>query len=245
MEFILRIKEFIRLIFGKYPKLILDVNYDEYWDDKRNGCLGELNSFQKNRASVILKIIDDNSSIKDLGCGDGAILKFILKNKTNIRCLGADVSEHVLSSLAKYDISPLQLNLNDGEAVRCLELTDYTLMLEVLEHISNPESLLLAVLENTSRKVIFSIPNSGFIAHRLRLLFGSFPLQWRLNPSEHLRFWTAADLIWWLNELRLSKQSEVIYYEGIPILNKLFPKLFAMGIIVTIDMSSKEFSDYE
>ena len=42
--------------------------------------------------------------------------------------------------------------------------------------------------------------------HRLRYMLGRFPLQWIVNPNEHIRFWTLKDLIWWLDYLNINKQ---------------------------------------
>ena len=89
-------------------------------------------------------------------------------------------------------------------------------------------------LRITDDKLIFSVPNTGYVAHRKRLLFGSFPLQWRNNPGEHLRFWTLGDMKWWLKQLNLYEKSIIKTYEGFPLLNKLWPGMFAMGIIVII-----------
>ena len=41
--------------------------------------------------------------------------------------------------------------------------------------------------------VLASVPNTGDIASRLRLLFGRFPKQWIVHPGEHVRYWTLRD----------------------------------------------------
>jgi hypothetical protein len=111
------------------------------------------------------------------------------------------------------------------------------LLLEVLEHMQNPE----AFLENVKlicRKNILSIPNTGFLLWRLRLLFGRFPIQWKVHPGEHLRYWTYRDLVWWLNELGYSGRCNIHGYEGMPLLNKFWPSLFAQGPVVQIDVQA-------
>lgn len=60
---------------------------------------------------------------------------------------------------------------------------------------------------------------------------GKFVIQWRMHPGEHLRFWTYKDIKWWLKELGYDDKSEVMIYEGIPGLNKLWGGLFGMAII--------------
>jgi len=69
--------------------------------------------------------------------------------------------------------------------------------------------------------------------YRLRLLFGKFPAQWRVHPGEHVRFWTARDLRWWLLAQGIENY-KIFYYEGIPLLNKIVPSLFAAGFVVYI-----------
>jgi len=65
-------------------------------------------------------------------------------------------------------------------------------------------------------------------------LFGSFPIQWRVHPGEHIRFWTYRDLKWWLKELDLYDRSEIYVYEGIPFLNKIWKSLFGAAFVVEI-----------
>lgn len=48
------------LLFKRYPKLILNLNYDEYWEKKTWKLPKNLNSFQKKRFDFVLKNIDDS-----------------------------------------------------------------------------------------------------------------------------------------------------------------------------------------
>jgi hypothetical protein len=98
----------------------------------------------------------------------------------------------------------------------------------------NPEQFLKIIERKTKKSIFFSIPNTGFIAYRLRLLLGSFPVQWRIHPGEHIRFWTYRDLKWWLKELGYLQRAEIVVYEGIPGFNKIWPSLFGMGLLVKI-----------
>jgi 2-polyprenyl-3-methyl-5-hydroxy-6-metoxy-1,4-benzoquinol methylase len=107
-------------------------------------------------------------------------------------------------------------------------------MLEVLEHIPNPEKFIKTISKKAKKGVFFSVPNTGYISYRLRLLFGAFPMQWNIHPGEHLRFWTYRDLKWWLNELDLADRSEIYVYQGIPLLNKIYKGLFGAGFVVKI-----------
>ncbi|NCF75234.1 MAG: methyltransferase domain-containing protein [Xanthomonadaceae bacterium] len=120
-----------------------------------------------------------------------------------------------------------------------LDEVDYILELEVIEHLPNIEEFVSKIKNKARKSLIFSIPNRGYYSHRMRLLSGRFPLQWINNPSEHLRFWTVKDIKWWVNFMGLNS-NKIIIYEGLPILNKIFPNLFGQGIIIKIKNEKNE-----
>lgn len=242
-DFLYSIKKFYIDLFC-YPIMQVDkVDYEAYWNNKKKGSLGMPNSFQIARANWISGRIKENCSILDVGCGDGSVLIAIRKNK-KISAIGADCSTVMLEFLEKQNITANFLDLSKKNSIESLPTKDHYLVLEVLEHFPNPEEFLRRCLERVGESVFVSVPNTGYISHRLRLLFGKFPLQWRAHPSEHLRFWTVADFKWWVDQLNLTEQTEIGYYAGFPILNKIFPNLFAQGIIACfkrpLDISRRE-----
>ena len=111
---------------------------------------------------------------------------------------------------------------------------------EVFEHLEEPEEYLLYLLTKTNNTLIFSVPNTGYIFHRLRLIFGYFPYQWKTFPGEHLRFWTYKDMQWWLSTyLGIDKKNFKIecYASIAPFLNKLIPSLsplLAKGLFIYV-----------
>lgn len=230
-KYIYRLYKYLKSL-NKYPQLILkETSYDDYWINKRGQNLGYANSFQVFRANYIANKIEDKNSILDIGCGDGGVLLEIKKSK-NVDATGADISDIVLNFLNEKNISTLKFDINKFDQIDSLPNFDHILLLEVLEHMQNPEKFLQEIKPKANKSIFFSFPNSGYIAHRFRLLMGRFPIQWRTHPGEHIRFWTYRDAIWWLNELDLFENYEVETYEGIPILNKLWKNLFAAAIIV-------------
>lgn len=217
-----------------YPKLSLaKVDYDDYWRDKRGGKLGILNSFQRARAEWIVANINEDSTVIDLGCGDGAVLLYML-NKKKFKAIGVDTSNFALNHLKKHNVETLNIELDKPEALSMIPDSDHILILEVLEHLQNPEEFLNLVVNKAKKSVFFSFPNTGYIKYRLRLLFGKFPVQWRLHPGEHLRFWTYQDLQWWLGELGYTEKATIHVYEGVPVLNKIFKSLLGAAFIVEL-----------
>ena len=206
------------------------VDYDEYW--KNFKAFGPLNSFQKERAEFIANRISSNSTLLDLGSGDGALMNYLqLKNNT-IEITVSDNSDYALSHLKLFFKNVIKFDLNDINNYSFNQY-DYITGLEVLEHIMAPELLLKSMISKSKKGVFISFPNSGYIFYRLRLLFGRFPLQWRYHPSDHIRFWTKKDLVWWLEKLDF-KNYEIHSYEGLPLLNKINSSLFSEAFIIYI-----------
>ena len=204
-------------------------DYEKYWEERLSGENKPLNGFQMERADWVAARIRPSTTVLDIGCGDGGIL-MRLREKAKITPFGADVSPTVLGYLEKRNIPSFQMDLN-GQGLDGLPDCDHILLFEILEHLQNPETLLRAAVSKARQSVFFSIPNTGYFPYRLRMLFGFFPVQWRVHPGEHVRFWTLDDMRWWINELGFSERCEITAYRGIPVLNKLFPNLFGMGII--------------
>lgn len=236
-NFLFEIKKAYEQIF-LYPTShigVLDMDYDDYWKDKRGDRIGSISKWQKKRADIILQNIDKKNAavIADIGCADGSVLKYI-KEKANIsRAIGVDVSEFALKKAREFGIETMRADIREIRNLETLVEADYVLALEVLEHIQDSESFLGIMIKKAKKGIFFSFPNTGFYTYRLRFLFGKFPAQWRVHPGEHLRFWTSRDLKWWLKAQGI-KNYKIFYYEGVPLLNKIVPSLFAAAFVVYI-----------
>lgn len=223
-----------RLIFFTPTIKSQSTDYDEYWKNKKNrNQLGLANPFQKKRGGWIASRIKNNTSILDVGCGDGAVLNEIRQYKS-VSCIGTDVSDYILTFLSSQNIKAVKFDFNNSEETHSLPEADYILMLEVLEHMQDAESFLEKMFCKAKKGIYFSVPNTGFLPWRLRFIFrGRFPVQWISHPGEHLRFWTYRDMVWWLEQLKYENFT-IHAYEGIPILSKIWPSVFAQGLVVEI-----------
>lgn len=234
---------FVDIFLYPKSKLTLDnsLDYDEYWKEKRGGDSARLSSWQLERANIIAGVLKGQSgvSVGDIGCGDGAILQYIDKQVSLGKMKGYDTSEFILEKMKAIGIDTALFDVNKEESWSEVSVMDYYLLLEILEHIPNSEKFLHTVLTKASKGVFFSFPNSGFFIYRLRLLFGKFPKQWATFPNEHLRFWTMADLNWWLKALGY-RDYKVFCYKGVPLLNRIWPALFAAAFVVYLP---KEFNN--
>lgn len=143
---------------------------------------------------------DRHLSILDLGCGYGSHLQ--LAADRGWQCFGVEPSDHARA------IAQLRL---EGKAMIVKSINeliphcfDLILMLDVIEHVSNPEELLYplynigAIQEKT--KLILTTPNSG---SRLAI---SDPVNWPYHhPPSHLTYYNEKSLNKLLKKLRFSK----------------------------------------
>jgi len=209
------------------------IDYDKYWRKRRGeGHQFKLSAWQRRRAELILPFLNEGDIVVDVGGGDGAMLEFWRLRK-KIRGVCVDNNQLVLDQAREKGMETIEADLSVSESWDRIPVCDFLTGFEILEHLPNPEEFVLKVSGRISKEMVFSFPNSGYYAHRLRLLFGHFPLQWVVHPGEHLRFWTVADTRSWVRALGF-RLVQLITYEGIPLANRLWPSLFGQGIIVRI-----------
>jgi len=217
-----------------YPTLHTGVvDYDAYWRDKRGENIGALSDWQIERAQFVVDTLkgEKDISLLDIACGDGSILNFIKGRVSVLKMIGTDVSTFALDRAEKFGVETRILDIGDTKQFVNIPTADYAMLFEILEHVPHSEELLNSTYSKMNKGVFFSFPNTGFFIHRFRLLFGKFPMQWRMFPGEHVRYWTKQDLLWWLKALGFHN-AQVHYYKGVPLLHKLWPGMFAAGFVV-------------
>tara|TARA_B100000686_G_C16761184_1_gene958805 strand:- start:172 stop:1695 length:1524 start_codon:yes stop_codon:yes gene_type:complete len=110
--------------------------------------------------------------VLDIGCGN-ALIGTELKNQ-GCYVEGIDFE----SSKGENNIDKFtQLNLNNNNLEIPVNKFDYVLLMDVLEHLDEPENFvynLRVKAKGKAPKIIVSVPNIGFINNRIQLLFGRF-----------------------------------------------------------------------
>jgi SAM-dependent methyltransferase len=231
-------KEWVKKVFI-YPqqKIAHDghFDYDQYWKVKRGTHMQALGRWQKKRAEKVIESLknEQNITINDIGSGSGEVLVYIRDHLSVSSAIAYDSSDYALERAKEVGLKTVKMNINVESDHQKIGPADYSLMFEILEHVHGSEKLLKHAYDVSKKGVFFSFPNTGFCIHRFRLLFGKFPLQWANHPGEHLRFWTNADLKWWLKALGY-KDYKIHYYIGVPFLKNIWPGMFAAGFLVFI-----------
>lgn len=220
----------IRRLFT-YPETadVGEVDYDAYWDEKFETGAGVLSDWRRRRAAVFASLVQPGDRVLDLGVGDGALLRYMIDN-AGIEGLGIDISPKAVAFCRSQGLDVHLADVNEPLDAYLTEPVDYVVLSEIIEHIPDPERLLNDLRPHVRKGIIVSVPNTGFYQHRLRLLFGRFPLQWLVTPGEHLRFWTHADFLWWARQLDF-EVVRAVPYQGTPGLKAVLPSVFAAAFV--------------
>ncbi len=123
--------------------------------------------------SVAVSMVQPGKNVVDIGCGPGHVCRK-LKQK-GCQVVGIDMCSP--EDLQPFD-SFIECDLDQNRIPANLEKVDFVIILDVIEHLAEPELFLESLREslslNPEGKIFFSTANIGFILTRLMMLFGSF-----------------------------------------------------------------------
>lgn len=122
------------------------------------------------RYKLVSILIDDRSTVLDVGCGDGTFMSFINKTK-NCYVEGIEISREAANKAIKKGFNVYIRDL-DLEGINLDKKFDYIVFMEVIEHLKFPHRVLTEASSMARKGIIVTIPNSGHILWRLQMLRG-------------------------------------------------------------------------
>lgn len=144
----------------------------------------------------ILEMIEPNSHVLDLGCGDGTLLSY-LKSQKNCRITGIEIDEKQIYKCVERGVTVTHGNVDSGLQDYSDKRFDYVILNESLQEILHPEKVIKEALR-VGKKVIVGIPNFCNISARLQIFFlgkvpvtKGLPYTWYNTPN--LRFLSIKD----------------------------------------------------
>ncbi|WP_081884691.1 MULTISPECIES: methionine biosynthesis protein MetW [unclassified Pseudomonas] len=175
-------------------------DYDTYWQMR---VREQRTAKEMDRYRLIASVLPVNASVLDIGCGEGSFLRYLSRNRPDCKGSGADISISALEELTASGISVTRIDPQRRLVEQLAGSWDVVVLMEVIEHVVDAEDLVRQVIELGPRRIFITIPNAGFLLHRLRLLFGGrFPITTIVyHMREHIRFWTVKDFEQWADVL--------------------------------------------
>ena len=145
----------------------------------------------KNEFKIIADLIENNSRVIDVGCGDGVLMDFLKKNK-NIDVRGLELSKEKVQKCISKGLTVIEGNAESDLQQFPNQSFDYAILSQTLQAFLNPETVINELLR-IGRKAIVTIPNFGYWRVRFHLLFkGTMPItetlpdQWYNTANLHM-----------------------------------------------------------
>jgi methionine biosynthesis protein MetW len=139
---------------------------------------------------IIASWVDAGSSVLDLGCGDGALLSKLTREK-HVRGQGIEISEQAVHQCVAQGLSVLQEDIDSGLADYGDQSFDYVVLNETFQQVKKPDFVLHEALR-VGKHVIVGFPNFVHLRARLQIFFKgrvpvttALPYEWFDTPNLH------------------------------------------------------------
>lgn len=171
---------------------------------------------------LAIDAVPEGARVLDLGAGPGGFAQQLVDKGCQVAVVDKDPTVAAGPNIRRY-----QQDL-DAEPTFPVEEYDYLLMLDVIEHLKNPERFLerlRARFDYTPRTLVLTTPNIAFGVQRLMLLLGQFNYgKAGVLDQTHTRLFTFRSL----RRLLVDSGFRIKEVRGVP---APFPKVLGNGVL--------------
>lgn len=209
-------------------------------NDNRDYNYSEYENFQRDDYKFIVELIESNSRVIDLGCGNGALIQ-ILKEDKNCIVKGVEISGSGVEICKKKGLEVFHGRIDDVLPFKENEF-DYSICHITIQMVMYPE-ILLSEMKRISKYQIISFPNFAFYKNRFELLLkGRMPKKmlfgYRWYNTGHIHQLSLKDfeeLVESLGGLKIISNTFVKTNSSFKnFLMKLFPNLFQQIAVIKL-----------
>ncbi len=183
---------------------------------------------------LIESLIEPNSSVLDVGCGDGELLAALVRDK-NIKGEGVELDQELVLDCVCRGLPIIQQDIEQGLGYYADKSFDYVILSQTVQTLKNPEKVFTELLR-VGKKVIVSFPNFAHWRCRLRLgLFGKapvteqLPFEWHNSPNIH--FLSLKDFDVFCDKLGVKVEKCIPIAKSWAKAVSLMPNLFAEQVV--------------
>jgi len=139
---------------------------------------------------VIESLIEPNTRVLDIGCGDGQLLANLTAAK-NVTGEGIELDQDLVLACVSQGLSIIQHDVEQGLKNYADKSYDYVILSQTVQTVKNPEKVFTELLR-VGRKVIVSFPNFAHWRCRAQMFFSGkapvttqLPFEWHNSPNIH------------------------------------------------------------
>ena len=140
---------------------------------------------------LIADMVQPGGRALDVGCGDGALLDYLVQFK-QVDARGMELSQAGVNACVANGLSVIQGDADTDLGAYPDDAFDYVILGQTLQATREPREVLRQMLR-VGKRAIVSLPNFAHWQVRLRLVFGgrmpqtsSLPYKWYDTPNIHL-----------------------------------------------------------
>jgi methionine biosynthesis protein MetW len=188
---------------------------------------------------IIYSIIEPDSRVLDLGCGEGDLLYPLVRDK-QVRAQGIELNDKAIQECVKKGLSVFQDDIENSLREYPDNSFDYVILNQSMQEVKKVDYVIQEATRIGS-KVIVGFPNFAHIKSRLMLFFrgkspitGSLPYLWYDTPN--VRFLSITDF----KDFCARKNIRIVeaHYLGEKTIVRFLPNLFALNAIFVLTNNS-------
>ena len=186
-------------VLGRFICCFLQATYRPAAEQQPCSCyarsmrrLSKLEQAHRTRVDyeLIQSLIEPNSTVLDVGCGDGQLLANLVRDK-NIKGEGIELDQDLVLDCVCRRLPIIQQDIEQGVEYYGDKSFDYVILSQTVQTVKNPEKVFRELLR-VGKKVIVSFPNFAYWRSRAQLFFrgkapvtGQLPFEWHNSPNIH------------------------------------------------------------
>ena len=162
---------------------------------------------EQSTMEALARLVPHGSRVLDLGCGNGAMLSY-LQRERGCTGYGVEIDDANVLACVQRGVDVIQLNLDEGLAMFDDNSFDVVLQIDTLQHLRNAE-VMLRETARIGRQGIVAFPNFAHWPNRLSVLLGRMPVtrrlpyQWYDTPNIRVGTFKDFEVLALKNQLRI------------------------------------------